>query len=71
MNKTIIEIDMSLIPDDVYVMIMEMGAEHIMYESGELPPRYPVPALFVDSASDLGWRWSQWLDTLAEGGLRV
>ena len=32
------------------------------YSSGIASPRYPVPALLQDSCSDLGERWSNWLD---------
>lgn len=40
------------------------------YACGRVPPRYPVPALFVDSMSDLGERWSQWVDDCAMYGKR-
>lgn len=42
------------------------------YLSGlpKYPPHYPVPALLVDSCSDLGMRWSNWLDTDASYGIR-
>lgn len=36
--------------------------EDICYLIGLRPNRYPVPALLMDSCSDLGVRWSEWMD---------
>jgi hypothetical protein len=43
----------------------------LLYKQGNLPPNFPVPALLVDSVSDLSYRWSQWLDTMAINGIRI
>lgn len=45
--------------------------EQVMdYAIGAMPARYPVPALLVDSVSNLGERWSNWLDDMARYGMR-
>lgn len=41
------------------------------YACGLETPHYPVPALLVDSVSELSVRWSQWLDTMATDGIRI
>lgn len=42
----------------------------MLYAIGITKPHYPLPALHVDCMSDLGERWSQWIDTMAAHGVR-
>lgn len=47
-----------------------VGSYDPLYAMGLVEPNYPVPALQVDSMSDLGMRWATWVDDDAAFGKR-
>ena len=50
---------------------MSAAIRTVDYIYGYGPAHFPVPALLVDSVSDLSARWAQWLDTMAKQGKRI
>jgi hypothetical protein len=51
------------------IVIKVYDSEEHFYYNPWYDPRH-VPALLVDSVSDLGERWSSWIDTDASYGRR-